>query len=258
MSWWVTPKLQEKAQVLIQHAKVNLTTRINIEDFFDTEGLGVECTPRCGSCRCGRCPIGGKNYTLKEERELKLIEDGLEHREDYWVAKYPWIKDPKQLPDNRQAVLRKLRATEKRLEEDSKLLAKYTEQIDDMVRRGVARRLTREELANYDGPVHYLGHHEVMKPDSLSTPCRIVFNSSARYEGHSLNDYWAKGPDLMNNLLGIMLRLREGQVAFAGDIKKMYHAIKISLVDQHTHRFLWRDAGRNSDPSTYVITSVSF
>jgi hypothetical protein len=61
----------------------------------------------------------------------------------------------------------------------------------------------------------------------------------------------------MNNVLGIMIRLREGQVAFAGDIRKMYHAIKMSIVDQHTHRFLWRD-DEMDEPDTYVMTSVSF
>ena len=133
----------------------------------------------------------------------------------------------------------------------------YAEQINDMIERGVARKLTKEELDEYTGPVHYLSHHEVMKPESTSTPCRIVFNSSAKCNGHSVNDYWKKGPDLINNLLGIMIRLREGQVAFAGDIRKMYHAIKMSLVDQHKHRFLWRNE-ETDEPSTYVITSVSF
>ena len=41
--------------------------------------------------------------------------------------------------------------------------------------------------------------------DSLSTPCRIVFNSSARIFGHALNDYWVKGPNLLTNLSGISL-----------------------------------------------------
>ena len=133
----------------------------------------------------------------------------------------------------------------------------YAEQIDDMIERGVARKLTKEELDEYTGPVHYLSHHKVMKPESTSTPCWIVFNSSAKCNGHSVNDYWKKGPDLINNLLGIMIRLREGQVAFAGDIRKMYHAIKMSLVDQHTHRFLWRNE-ETDEPSTYVIMSLSF
>ena len=88
------------------------------------------------------------------------------------------------------------------------------------------------------GPVQYINHHEVMRPDSSSTPCRIVFNSSANYRGHVLNDYWAKGPDMLINLLGLMLRFREGMYPFVGDIKKMYHSIKLSNLDQHTHRFL--------------------
>ena len=221
-------RLNEKAQMLIQYATVHFTTRVNIENFFDTEALGVECTPKCGSCRCGQCPIGGKSYTLKEERELRLIEEGLEHKDDHWVAQYPWIRDPNQLPDNKEFALRRLKAIEKRLKEDEAQFKKYAEQID-MISRGVARKLTRKELDEYTGPVHYLSHHEVIKPESTSTPCRIVFNSSAKCNGQSLNDYWAKGPDLMNNLLGIMIRLREGQVAFAGDIRKMYHAIKMHV-----------------------------
>lgn len=39
---------------------------------------------------------GGKDMTLKEEREYKLIEDQLIYKPDMkkWEAGYPWIKDP--------------------------------------------------------------------------------------------------------------------------------------------------------------------
>ena len=76
-----------------------------------------------------------------------------------------------------------------------------------MVDRGVARKLRTSELDTYKGPIHYISHHEVLRPDSKSTPVRIVFNSSANYMGHVLNDYWAKGPDLLNSLLGVLMRL---------------------------------------------------
>ena len=48
--------------------------------FLTIESLGVQCNPKCGNCRCGTCPIGGKSYSIKEERELKLIEEKLEFR----------------------------------------------------------------------------------------------------------------------------------------------------------------------------------
>ena len=148
------------------------------------ESLGVECTPRCGGC--GRCPLGAKNYSLKEERELELIErklefDNVEHR---WVTQYPWIKDPADLLDNRRAVFGMLTSTEKRPSRNADHAKVCQEQIQDMVDRGIARKLTTAELDTYKGLIHYISHHEVLRPDSKSTPVRIVFNSSFNYMGH--------------------------------------------------------------------------
>ena len=127
-----------------------------------------------------------------------------------------------------------------------------------MINRGMTRKLTEEELRNYKGPIHYISHHVVLKPDSKSTPVRIVFTSSATYMGHVLNEYWAKGPDLLNNILAVFIRFREYEVAFIGDIKKMYHTVATKILDQHTHRFLWRDMETTREPDTYVIQRVSF
>ena len=83
-------------------------------------------------------------------------------------------------------------------------------------------------------------------------PVRIVFNSSAAFQGHKLNEYWMKGPDLLNDLFGVPLRFRENQVAFIGDISKMYHRIRIPEMDQHVHRFLWRNLQTHCEPDIYV------
>ena len=129
--------------------------------------------------------------------------------------------------------------------------------MDDMVKRKVARKLSENEINSYAGPVHYISHHAVTK-DSSSTPVRIVFNSSANYKGHVLNDYWAKGPDaFINNLLGVLMRFREDYVALYGDIRKMYNSVFTSEFDQHCHRYLWRDCDSTKNPDTYVITRVN-
>ena len=128
-----------------------------------------------------------------------------------------------------------LKSTEKRLLKNKEHAKLYAEQIQDMLDRGVARKLTQEELDRYSGPVHYLSHHDVLRVDSNSTPCRIVFNPSANFKGHILNEYWAKGPDMLINLLGLLLRFREGLFTLVGDIQKMYHSIKIEGIDQHAH-----------------------
>ena len=175
-----------------------------------------------------------------------------------WIAEYPWIKDPKNLPHNKRVAIAKLITTEKRLARNAKHAEIYNQQIQDMVNRNVACKLTEEEFKTYRRPFHYISHHEVLKPDSKTTPVRIVFNSSVNYMGHVLNEYWAKGPDLLNNLLGILIRFRENEVAFIGDVRKMYHTVHTKEIDQHTHRFLWRNMDVMKHPDTYVIQRVSF
>ena len=103
----------------------------------------------------------------------------------------------------------------------------------------------------------YLFHHAVMKVDSKTTPCRIVFNSSAKYEGKSLNDYLAKEPSLLNGIFGILLRFRLKRYAFVGDIMKMFQCIDVPLRDQLTHLFLWRNFDTGRPPDTYAMTKVN-
>ena len=67
-----------------------------------------------------------------------------------------------------------------------------------------------------------------------------------------------KGPDLLNNLFGVVLRFRERETALVGDISKMYHRILIPERDQHVHRFLWRDLDTDKEPDTYVKTVLTF
>ncbi|XP_068214422.1 uncharacterized protein [Palaemon carinicauda] len=230
-----------------------------VENYFLDESLGTECIPKCGGCKCGECSVKG-NLTIREERELKLIEDGLTYDEENmcWISKYPWISDPSKLPNNFPMAYARLKATEKRLKRlGATQCTKYQEQIQDMLDRGVAEKLLKSEL-DYKGPIFYLPHHAVYKTDSSSTPVRIVFDAAASYQGISLNDLLAKGPDVINNLLGILLRFREGKIGVVGDIKKMYNTVKLSEEDMHTHRFLWRNFELERDPSHYKLKTVTF
>ena len=147
---------------------------------------------------------------------------------------------------------------EKRLKRDPLYEKSYCGQIQDMLSRNVARKLIENEIAHYNGPIHYIAHHAIFKPTSKTTPVRIVFNSSANFKGHVINEYWAKGPNVfLNTLFGILIRFRENIVGFMGDITKMYNSIRTRLLDQHCHRFLWREMDLNKKPDTYVITRVN-
>ena len=76
-------------------------------------------------------------------------------------------------------------------------------------------------------------------------------NPSLNFQGHVLNEYWAKCPDFINNLTGIMLR-------FVGEIKHMYHTIHLSEFDEQTHRYLWHNFQTENHPETFILLQVSF
>ena len=147
--------------------------------------------------------------------------------------------------------------TEKRLLKKPAHAKVYQEKMRDMLHRQVARKLD-QKLLNYDGPVHYITHHDVLKEESSTTPCRIVLNASANHCGHSLNDYWAKGLDLLNNLMGVLITFRDEEVGYIGDILIMYLTLRITMLDQQTHRFLWRDPNPEKKPEEYMMEVVSF
>ena len=62
---------QNIAKVYLSQIKSEQTSVL--ERFFTIEQMGVSCIPQCGSCRCGKCPTGSKDYTIKEEHELRMV-----------------------------------------------------------------------------------------------------------------------------------------------------------------------------------------
>lgn len=252
----------EPSQVRVTEMTYASTMFCKSSDFSFAVGedLVTETNPRCGSCKCGKCPNVGHSYSFKEEQELLMIRENLKYDEmrRCWVTSYPWIIDPASLPDNYHVALSTLRSTEKTLAKDPVWAEKYKMQIQDMLDRQVARKLTSTELQTWRGPVFYISHLAVHNPSSNSTPVHIVFNSSQLCNGVSLNSALAKGPDsYLNHLMGLLLRWREQCVAFVGDITKMFNSVHMEMNEQHCHRFLWRDLNSTKDPDIYVMTRVN-
>ena len=147
----------------------------------------------------------------------------------------------------------KLRRILKKGAEYSKM---YNDAIKDMINRCVVRALTPEELKVICDSVYYLPHPAVFKPDSC-TLMRIVFDASAFFMGNWINNYWAKGPNILSNILAILLRFRQFKIALVADIKKMYNNIKLVDEVQHTH-VLWIWLEFQVEATQYILLTVTF
>ena len=228
---------------------IKYTAPVDLSEFWSTESMGVAVRS---------CQRTASKLSPTEIEETRIIEDSCKKVGNQWMVSYPWQKDRKDLPNNKHQAMKRLEANERRLERNPEHAKACDKQIMEMNELNFARKLEEKEINDYHRPVHYIAHHSVVKPESKSTPVRIVFNSSAVYQGQCLNDYWFKGPDLLNNLFGVILRFRENKVALNADISKMYHRVLILLEDQHVHRFLWRNMETSREPDTYVMNVLTF
>ncbi|XP_064651668.1 uncharacterized protein LOC135502643 [Lineus longissimus] len=232
---------------------VSLLEPVDITAFWATEQMGVAVNP----C-CIKQTYLEKKLNLVEREEAQMIRDSAKKEGNRWVIPLPWLRDPAELPDNYYQVKAKLISTEKRLDKNADYAKMYDDQINDLVAQGSARKLYQDEIESHKGPVHYISHHAVYRPEKKSTPCRLVFNSAASFQGHILNRYLRKGPDLLNNLVGVLTRFRENPVAIMGDVSNMYHQILVDPIrDARTHRFLWRNY-ENRPPDIYVKQVLTF
>ena len=211
-------------------------------EFWESDGLGVLPPRKCNKCKqCAEkdeCSESHYQLTLKEETELQLISDNVTIMDGQIHVSYPFVKDPSCLPNNRSAAVKVAARLWKSLEKDG-LLEAYHEEVRKYIDRGTFVKLTEEELNSYEGPHQYISHHGVLKP-SVSTPLRVVTNSSFNNHGNSLNSCLPKGPNSLNDMNKIMLRFRCYEKAFLYDLSKAYNTMRTGLVEKHLRRFVWK------------------
>ena len=122
---------------------------------------------------------------------------------------------------------------------DPGLIEKYNEQLLEQVNLDFLEKV--RNLNPHEGILHYIPHFPVFKTDSVTTKMRIVYDASARVssEALSLNDCLHTGPNLMQDLTGILLKFRTHRVAFTADIEKAFLQIELNNQDRDATRFLW-------------------
>ena len=142
-----------------------------------------------------------------------------------------------------------MRFLEKRFQKDASLFEKYRLTIDDYISKGHARMVPEEQVDVVDKPLWYLPHHPVFHPQKPGK-VRVVFDCAARFCDTSLNDQLLQGPDLTNNLTGVLLRFRQAPVALMSDIEQMFHQVLVAPDDCHALRFLW---WKDSNPANDLV-----
>ena len=164
-------------------------------------------------------------------------------------VKLPWKLNKHDLPANYNLSKSRLNSLQNSLNrKDPELITKYNEQLLEQLNLGFIEKV--QNLDHHEGVLHYMPHFPVFKSDSATTKMRIVYDASARMspKSPSLNDCLHTGPNLMQDLTGILLKFRTHKKAFSADIEKAFLQIELNSLDRDVTRFLWlRDINQPVD-----------
>jgi len=193
-----------------------------------------------------------KKMSIEDQKALAMTEDTIKLADDgHYELVIPLKHRPVTLPNNRQLAEIRLHSLKRKLSHDTDLHKKYCQNMDELVANGYSSKVEEAEINKSDGMVWYLPHHAVINPKKLDK-VRVVFDCAAKFGGTSLNDKVFQGPDLTNQLIGVLLRFRKEPMAIMADIQAMFYQVRVSVSGRNVLRYLWwPNKDYSEEPDTY-------
>ncbi len=216
-----------------------IPTKPDLEDFWNVEGIGITDNPN----------------TSDDERAMEQFNDTLKFEDGRYHVTWPWKDENPDLPLNRELAVGRLKSVMSRLKHKPELLKKYDAVLKDQLSKGVIDDIGER------GPKHYLPHHAVINPSKSTTKLRIVYDASAKTQvsNKSLNECLYRGPVLLRDLCGILMRFRLYRTALVADIEKAFLQIGLQPNQRDTTRFVWvRDLESRTAYRDNQYTGISF
>ena len=167
-----------------------------VKDSFSLENFGVKL-------------LGSQLKSEELNRAENLLDQTTRRVGERYETGLLWKAEVPELPASKDMALRRLLQIERKMTRQPELAEQYHRKIEDYVKKGYACKLTPEEAALEPPHTWYLPHFSVVnvnKPGKL----RLVFDAAAKAGGKSLNDALLPGPDLLNSLVAVLMKFREG------------------------------------------------
>ena len=196
---------------------------------------------------CAILPAKDTAMSKEDLSALKKLEDSTKMVDGHYEVPMLWKDPDSTLPNNRFTAEKRFLFLEKRLRSHPELYEQYNGTMKDYMQKGYSRMLTPVEEKQTTPRTWYLPHHPVFnvnKPGKM----RVVFDAASKSSGTSLNDSLVTGPDLLNSLVGVLMRFRLEKIAIVADIEAMFHQVLVPKSDADSLRFLWKEDIFSDDP----------
>ncbi|XP_062600197.1 uncharacterized protein LOC134261817 [Saccostrea cucullata] len=171
------------------------------------------------------------------DREFLKIMDNECYRDENgnWTAPLPFKTSREKLPNNREQAMKRTLSFLASCKRNKLKMEHAISFMNKVFSKGHAEKAPELKDGEECWFLPIFGVYHAKKQNQI----RMVFDSSAVFQGHSLNSALLSGPDLTNSLHGILLRFRKEKVAVTGDIEQMFHSFKIREDHRNFVRFIW-------------------
>ena len=192
--------------------------------------------------------------TNDDENALIRFNNTVKFVDGRYQVTWPWKAGNVLLPDNYKVAFDRLKSLVRRFRIDDKLLYSYDDTIKQQLSQKVIEIVDATERTN--SRQYYLPHHPVLTPRKATTKLRIVYDASskAKRDLNSLNECLYRGPVLLPDLCGVLLRFRVHPVVILADIEKAFLQVGIQECERDVTRFLWLKNPSNLEVENNLIT----
>ena len=181
-----------------------------------------------------------KPISQEDIQFIQTLEKSIHTNENGHLEMPLPFKARPRLPNNHSLALIRLNHLKRRFDKDPQYKEEYKKFIQKMVEDGDCEQIS----GGNPEETWYIPHHGVMHPQKKKL--RVVFDCSAKFAGTSLNEHLLQGPDLINDLFGILCRFRKHKLAIVCVIEKMFHRFHVNVEDRTYLRFLWWEDGNTN------------
>ncbi|XP_035231346.1 uncharacterized protein LOC118203190 [Stegodyphus dumicola] len=153
-------------------------------------------------------------------------------KEGRYEIQLPWVTEKDCLSQNLDIAKQRLNSTTHRLIQKGKFEDYENVFTDDWLNEGIIKEVPEHEMNNQ---CHYLLHKGVFKETS-TMKLRPVFDASCKDKNSRSLE---KGPNLLEQIIPIILRFRKNRIGVISDIRKAFLKMSVNKSDRDFLRFLW-------------------
>ena len=174
-----------------------------------------------------------------DEEALRKFNETIRFKNSRYQVTWPWRNEDICLSENFDLAMGRLRSLLCRLKSDATLLEKYNCIIQQQLQDGIIEVV--DKLVVSDIRKYYLPHHPIITPNKATTKVRIVCDASAKgkFGESSLIECLYRGPVILPDLCGILIRFRLYSIVLLADIERAFLQLEIQSDDRDVTRFVW-------------------